>query len=64
MNGRTFGSYEVFASVAEDFILLGFDASSVGYRTPTFRGNVVASSSRINFCFYTSTLEDEATNLL
>ena len=59
----TFASYEVSASVAEDFILLGFDASSVGNRIPTFRGNVVTSSSCIDFCFSISTLEDETVNL-
>ena len=64
VNGRTFASYEVSASVAEDFIFLGFDASSAGNRILTFRGNVVTSSSRIDFCFYISTLEDETINLL
>jgi hypothetical protein len=63
MDSRTFASYEVSASVAEDFTVLGFDASSVGNRIPTFRGNVVASSSHIDFCFYISTLEDETINL-
>ena len=63
MNGRTFASFEVSVSVAEDFILLGFDASSVGNRIPTFRGYVVASS-RIDFFFYISALEDEIIKLL
>jgi hypothetical protein len=30
--------------VAEDPVLLGYDAASVGDRIPTFRGNVVSSS--------------------
>lgn len=62
MNGRTFASSEVSASIAEDFILLG--ASSVGIRITTFRGNMVVSSSCIDFCFYISTLEDDTINML
>jgi hypothetical protein len=34
------------SSSAVGFLLLGYDFVSFGYRIPTFRGNVVTSSSR------------------